>query len=207
MRKIIIIQHCQSEHHINDMSGGWTDTPLTELGRKQANLLGMKLKESIKSEEYVLYSSDLLRAKQTAEIVGSLLKLDVVINPDLRELNTGVAAGKTKKWASENKNPMPEVGFDIDHRLFDGGETWREFYSRICKCMKQIYDSEKKNLIIVTHGGALHYIIAWWFKFTGKMISESVFRASPGSISILSKNIYDQNEISLLNDASHLIGL
>ena len=33
MRKIIVIQHCQSEHHINNMTGGWTDTPLTELGR------------------------------------------------------------------------------------------------------------------------------------------------------------------------------
>jgi len=31
MVKIILIQHCQSEHHINNMSGGWTDTSLTEL--------------------------------------------------------------------------------------------------------------------------------------------------------------------------------
>lgn len=50
MRKIIIIQHCQSEHHINNMSGGWTDTPLTDLGRKQAELIGLKLKKDLEGE-------------------------------------------------------------------------------------------------------------------------------------------------------------
>lgn len=40
MRKIILIQHCQSEYHINNLTGGWTDTSLTDLGQKQADLLG-----------------------------------------------------------------------------------------------------------------------------------------------------------------------
>ncbi|HJF33229.1 MAG TPA: histidine phosphatase family protein, partial [Sporosarcina psychrophila] len=53
MGNIILIQHCQSAHHINNMSGGWTDTPLTDLGRKQAKLIGDKLKEEIEdSNEY-----------------------------------------------------------------------------------------------------------------------------------------------------------
>ena len=72
MSNIILIQHCQSEHHINNMSGGWTDTPLTELGRKQAELTGEKLKDIVDNNGYALYSSDLLRASQTAEIIGQL---------------------------------------------------------------------------------------------------------------------------------------
>lgn len=44
MSNIILIQHCQSEHHINNISGGWTDTSLTELGRKQGEIIGEKLK-------------------------------------------------------------------------------------------------------------------------------------------------------------------
>jgi broad specificity phosphatase PhoE len=70
MRKIVVIQHCQSEHHINNMSGGLTNTPLTELGRNQAELIGLKLKEELKEESYAIYSSDLLRAKQTANIIA-----------------------------------------------------------------------------------------------------------------------------------------
>ena len=96
MRKIIIIQHCQSEHHINDMSGGWTDTQLTDLGRKQANLIGLRLKKELNKDDYILYSSDLKRAKQTAEIVGEHLDLKVIEDMGLREINTGIAAGKTK---------------------------------------------------------------------------------------------------------------
>lgn len=60
MRKIILIQHCQSEHHINNLTGGWTNTPLTDLGQKQANLLGAKLKNEIRTEEYTLYSADII---------------------------------------------------------------------------------------------------------------------------------------------------
>ncbi|WP_160327653.1 phosphoglycerate mutase family protein [Sporosarcina koreensis] len=42
MSNIILIQHCQSEHQVNTKSGGCTDTPLTELGRKQAEMIGKK---------------------------------------------------------------------------------------------------------------------------------------------------------------------
>ncbi|MDQ0230682.1 histidine phosphatase family protein [Metabacillus malikii] len=63
MNSLIFIQHCQSEHHINNMSGCWTDTPITDTGRKQAKLIGDKLIEEIVDiKEYILYSSDLSRA-------------------------------------------------------------------------------------------------------------------------------------------------
>ncbi len=86
MGRVILVQHCQSEHHVNEMSGGWTDTPLTELGRRQAQLTAHKLKDIITRDEYVLYSSDLLRASQTAQIIGKHLGLEATPNPGLREI-------------------------------------------------------------------------------------------------------------------------
>lgn len=123
MRKIIVIQHCQSEHHINNMTGGWTDTPLTELGRNQAELIGLKLKRELGEESYTIYSSDLMRAKQTADIVGDHLNLTVIEDVNLREINTGIAAGKTKDWAREHRNPKPSNEFDLDYQEFQDGET------------------------------------------------------------------------------------
>lgn len=205
MKKIILVQHCQSEHHINNLSGGWTDTPLTELGRRQANLIGERLKEKIRQEEYILYSSDLMRAKQTADIIDTYLNLGVIEEFGLREVNNGIATGKTKDWVRENEIPMTKEGFNIDHRTFADGETWREFFTRVSKCMEKIYSLNQKNLIIVTHGCTLSHIIAWWLKFTPEMIKEAIITASPASISVLQRSKYNQRSLSVLNDTSHLI--
>ena len=217
LKEIIIIQHCQSEHHINEMSGGWTDTPLTKLGRKQANLIGLRLKskklkkiiKEINPENYTIYSSDLKRAWQTAEIVGEHLNLEIIAEKGLREINTGVAAGKTKKWANENRNPKKSKRFDLDYQLFPRGETWREFYSRVCTCMDRIINSEVKNIIIVTHGGTLAYIIAWWMKFEDLMLTKAHFSALPASISVLQESSYylGSHNLKLFNDISHLFTL
>ena len=102
MQNLIIIQHCQSEHHINELSGGWTDTPLTSLGREQARKIGQRLLNEINSTEYKLFASDLLRASQTAEIIGALTGLTPILDSKIRERNFGVATGKTKKWFSKN---------------------------------------------------------------------------------------------------------
>ncbi|SDG36099.1 Histidine phosphatase superfamily (branch 1) [Fontibacillus panacisegetis] len=73
MRQIYVIQHCQSEHHVNNMTGGWTDTPLTELGKRQAEAVGIRLQKNLDPNEYSLYASDLMRASQTASIIGEQL--------------------------------------------------------------------------------------------------------------------------------------
>ncbi|WP_371806156.1 histidine phosphatase family protein [Candidatus Lokiarchaeum ossiferum] len=205
MTKLIIIQHCQSEHHINNMSGGWTDTPLTPLGRKQADLIGKRLKLKISDEKYGLYSSDLKRAYRTAEIIGKHLNLEITIDKELREINTGIAAGKTKDWANAHRNPRKEKGFNLDYQEFPQGETWKQFYFRVCNCMERITKSENNNYIIVTHGCTLAYIVAWWLKYDLQMLVWSYFSASPASISILQYNaVYCQNVLKLFNDTSHL---
>lgn len=204
MRKIVLIQHCQSEHHINNMTGGWTDTQLTELGRKQAELIGLRLKKDLEGEPYTIYSSDLMRTKQTAEIVAKHLKLNIIEERSLREINTGIAAGKTKDWARKNRNFRISEEFDLDYQEFQGGETWRQFYIRVCEGMKRIWDFEKENLIIVTHGCTLSYIIAWWMNFELHMLEKAIFTAQPGSISMLQENNYKQRVLILLNDRLHL---
>jgi broad specificity phosphatase PhoE len=204
MREIIIIQHCQSEHHINNMTGGWTDTPLTDLGRLQAEQIGVRLSKELISE-YVMYSSDLLRAKQTAEIIGKYMKLDIIEDMELREINTGIAIGKTKDWARVHRNPRNSNNFEIDYREYQFGETWREFFDRVCKCMKRIYNSNEKNLIIVTHGGTLGYIVAWWLDFKHEMLINSYFSSSVGSISVLQINTFEQHVLTKLNDTSHFL--
>ena len=70
MKTIITVQHTQSIHHTNGMVGSWTDWDLSELGIQQAKRIGEKLKVELEDRQLVMYSSDLKRAKQTAENVG-----------------------------------------------------------------------------------------------------------------------------------------
>lgn len=67
MKHIITVQHTQSIHHINGMVGSWTDWDLTELGKNQADCIGKRLKEELEGKKAIMFSSDLKRAKQTAE--------------------------------------------------------------------------------------------------------------------------------------------
>ncbi len=205
MGRVILVQHCQSEHHVNEMSGGWTDTPLTELGRRQAQLTAHKLKDIITRDEYVLYSSDLLRASQTAQIIGKHLGLEATPNPGLREINTGVATGKTKEWARSHRDPRTGGGFDLDHQQYQNAETWRQFYRRVSDCMDSLGASDESNhLLVVTHGGTVSQITAWWLRFSEQMLATAYFSASPGSISVLTHNSFHQNVLAVFNDTSHL---
>lgn len=84
MKKIITIQHTQSVHHTNGMVGSWTDWALSEQGVREANKIGEKLKKELVGQRLVLYASDLLRAKQTAESIGKHLNLSPILRTELQ---------------------------------------------------------------------------------------------------------------------------
>ena len=67
MKNIITIQHKQAVHHTNGMMGSWTDWELTDLGKAHAENIGRKLSDELKGQSWTIYSSDLIRARQTAE--------------------------------------------------------------------------------------------------------------------------------------------
>ena len=92
MKTIITIQHTQAVHHTNGMVGSWTDWKLTEEGINQAKNIGEKLKRELAEKEFVIYSSDLLRAKQTAENVGSCLVITPVLRSEFCEIS-GLSGG------------------------------------------------------------------------------------------------------------------
>ena len=88
MKNIITVQHPQSVHHTNGMVGSWTDWELTETGKKQADNIGRKLKEELVDKDFVIYSSDLLCAKQTAEIIAEYLGITPILKTDKLHKNS-----------------------------------------------------------------------------------------------------------------------
>lgn len=152
MKTIITIQHTQSVHHTNGMVGSWTDWQLSQLGVEQANRIGEKLKAELSQKKFVMYSSDLLRAKQTAEIVGRYLGLTPIFKTQLRERNLGKCCGKSVQWLRENLEMQEKT---IDDRLFSDAESRRDEWNRLQPFFDEVMASDDENIIIVSHGDLL----------------------------------------------------
>ena len=90
--RLYLIRHGQSAGNAEGRFGGHSPSPLSELGLHQAELTAQSLaKEKISA----IYSSDLVRAMQTAEPLAKSLDLEIIATSDFRERHVGVLEGLT----------------------------------------------------------------------------------------------------------------
>lgn len=202
MKSLLLIRHGESEHHVNGLTGGWTDTPLTERGHQQVALLANRLREELSGIPARLFCSDLLRAVQAAQAIGEELQLQVEYLPELREFNNGSAAGKSldeaELLAIAPSEPL------VEWRPYPGAENWREFYARVTGVMERLTQKQDRLYILVTHGGTIGNIIAWWLHLEIDCAPRVSFEAGPASITVLRLNEWKERTISRLNDTAHL---
>jgi probable phosphoglycerate mutase len=150
------------------------DIPLNETGRAQARLASLRL-TGVRAT--ALYSSDLLRAYETAQIIGQATGLGVVQTPGLREINFGVWQGLSSLQIRERD---PDVYAARRANPYDvapsGAETWRHFYDRALQAMRDILTATTaQRVIVVTHSGVCTVIglHALGFDCTGKRTFDS----------------------------------
>ena len=200
MKTIITIQHTQSLHHTNGMVGSWTDWELSDFGKKQAEKIGRNLAEEL-SEKYVIYSSDLLRAKQTAEIVGKHLGVEPIFKTELRERNLGEAVGKSVEWLREN---MEKPERTVDDRLFPSAESRREEWNRLKPFFDEITSNEEEYIIIVSHGDLLSVFNAMWLGLSVESLEKSELFGVSGGVSFLFENPEGKRFIKKMSDTSYM---
>ena len=201
MKKIITIQHTQSIHHTNGMVGSWTDWDLSELGKEQAERIGKNLFSELGEEKYILYSSDLLRARHTAEIVAAHLNVELVIRDVLRERNLGSAVGKSVQWMLENRECREST---VDDKMFHDAESRRDVWNRLRPFLNEILEGDEENIIIVSHGGTLSLWNALWLGLKVEMLNQCDLHGMPGGVSFLQENADGKHIIRKLSDMSYL---
>lgn len=201
MRTIITIQHTQSVHHTNGMVGSWTDWALSELGVTQADKIGEHLKEELAGKQFVLYSSDLLRAKQTAENVGRHLGLSPILRTELRERNLGKCCGKSVQWLREN---MEQQEITIDDRMFSDAESRRDEWNRLKPFFDELMASEEENIILVSHGDLLSVFNAMFLGLDIDVINTCELWGLPGGVSYMFENNEGKRFIKRMSDMSYL---
>ena len=100
---IILVRHGEATHHTQHLTGGWTDSVLTEKGRAQLQAAAAMLARDFagRKEKLRILASDLKRAAESAQILAAALQMEANIEycPFLREKNNGIAAGMTEEEA------------------------------------------------------------------------------------------------------------
>lgn len=133
--------------------GGYSNVGLIDEGIKQMNETGIWLKEKIKDVNKI-YTSDIKRAIQSAEIINSYLNLKIEITDILRELDKGLLNGLDKEIAKISYPDYIKVN-NINIKYPDG-ESMLDLYNRIKKLLDTINNYD--NSLIITHRGVINMI-------------------------------------------------
>lgn len=204
-KTLILVRHAESEHHIRGLSGGWTDTPITERGHEQAHRVATRLKSELGETPIRLFTSDLLRTRNTAQHVAEAFGVEAMTDERLREFNNGQAAGLTQAEV-QRRWPRPAGPMGLDERCWPGSETWREFYERAGGFVDN-FDFEGPLPVVVTHGGTVFVLVARWLGLPPELMKMVNFHAHVTSVTLLKSPDHGLKEVERLNDISHLAGM
>jgi probable phosphoglycerate mutase len=207
MRNVYVVAHPEASHHIDGVVGGWFDSELTERGRNHADRIARSLAATLDGGMAQVLSSDLVRARHTAEIVASTLNTGVMLDPDLREKSFGEAEGKPRAWLRERSIPLPDEGERLDHdEGIPGAETRWQLAERCYRAMDRIMRSGEEDQVVVTHGGPITLLIAAWIGMPIEAAGRVQFPTASGSITVLRKDPRNfSHQLARLNDVSHLV--
>ena len=158
--RIFIVRHAESYSNVQGRMISVTDFPLTERGIRQAIAAQAYLKEIIYPDIiHKVFSSPLIRAKQTAAIIcGS--DMNIVENDDLREMNLGRLEGMT--WDARSAN-YPEINIEntLSDAVLPDGEKYFDIRMRCANFIQNSLSREEmcKNILIVSHGITIRVLV------------------------------------------------
>jgi phosphoserine phosphatase len=150
MTTILLARHGETDWNLNRRVQGHSDTPLNDTGRTQAQALG----EELAGERIdAVYSSDLVRAHETARAVAEPRGLSVTAIRDLRERHFGTWEGLTDNEIFARFDPAPDTSWG-------DGETREEMAARVLDALRRIAAAHPESrVLVVSHGGPLRAVL------------------------------------------------
>lgn len=150
---VYVVRHGETKWNTKKMIQGHKDSPLTNNGISQAKELAKELRK-IKFD--IIFSSDLLRAKRTAEIIAAERKLAVETTKLLRERTFGHLEGKTL-GALKSFGNLEEI---YRSKLYPDIESDEEIATRMITFLREAAIAHAgKRILVVTHGGIMKALL------------------------------------------------
>lgn len=154
MTRICLVRHGETDWNAGKRIQGQIDIPLSALGHAQARAAGNTLKD----EGFAaIYTSDLTRARQTAEATAHLAQTPLQLHPGFRERHYGVFQGLTYTECEARYPAAYACHKSRDPRFApEGGESLLDFSGRLSQAFDAIVRRHGgETVAIFTHGGVL----------------------------------------------------
>jgi alpha-ribazole phosphatase len=156
--KLTLIRHGPTEWNALRRFQGRTDIPLSVLGRAAARAIA----QTLRSERFDrIYSSDLVRAAETARILGESRGADIMLDERLREFDFGRWEGLT--WDEiVTADPQLAGHSSTAVKLYapEGGESFPQVSARVAQFLDDLTRENPGAAAVVTHAGVLHAIFS-----------------------------------------------
>lgn len=196
--RIFLIRHGRQNSPLCNVN-----VPLSEEGRRQAQLLGDRLKEE---QIEAVWSSDLIRAMETADIINESLHVPREIRKEIREISFGDMEGLSDEVIADRFEDFLRERSRMERDMaYPGGECAGDVVVRARTTMTEMIARGYENVAVVTHGGVIRSLVAYYLGMDlakvpllgGHLencgITELWVRKSDGRISV-----------NRFNDAAHL---
>lgn len=153
--KLLFIRHAETDTNVKGLTHKTGDSNgLTELGRQQAEKLIDNCRQAGVEK---IFTSNEVRAQETANIIAKGIECEMVVLPDLAERNWGDWEGKP--WA-EIEVVLKPMSLDERYTFIPpNGESWQHMEQRLQKALDEIVAKDKKAVAVVTHEGSLRGLI------------------------------------------------
>ena len=175
--RLILVRHATAEG--NGRFQGHLDVSLTRAGRRELRLLCEKCS---RYPVRAVYSSDLRRARQTAEAVAQEFGLKVEIRPELREMYFGQWEGLSWNQIAKRFPKLAALWMErFPRQTIPGGETLSQFKKRIAAGIRKIVAANRGQcVLVVTHAGIIRFTLG---KALG-LPAQNLFRLAQDSCAV-----------------------
>jgi len=198
--RLIIVRHAQTTHNKNNITQGQLDTYLTDLGKKQAEMLAERLS---KEEIDVIYSSDLKRCRDTLAPFLKQKNIPVHYTSALREVSFGIFEERPWQEFLDWRDEVRGHRFDIRP---EEGESFNDVRKRIKEILGAMLEKEKgRKVLVMTHGATKRALLMELFNRDDEGYHDELMQLSKNTaVTILNLRDDGKHHVESLYSVEHL---
>ncbi len=200
-----LVRHGETDWNTTGRTQGHVDVPLNATGRRQAELLAKRL-DGV--DFTAIYSSDLARTLESAQLIAAGRDTAIATDPDLREFAYGIWEGLTMAEIEARHPGALAERIDAGNQTFaaPGGENTAQLLARVryfCERVAKRHDP-LDDVLIVAHGGSIRALVVCLLDLADADFWR--FQVDCTGLAVIS-DYFGSRVLERWNDTSHLAGL